>query len=917
MSAPEFARLEAEIDEALAGLDFDRAERAAAQYLGVAGAEAPDGRPAHSAPFRARYLAAQVALASGKLARTTELLEPLLPLAGGLPPALARRLWLLSAEALTRQGQHDAGRAHLTQAERLGSGADGHPSQWARELCIRLWLGHVASLSDELVRCASVLEREKDLANAVLLACEEGRAWFEHGDAGRAVECLRHAEQQGRGLGRDPLRAEVLLQLGRAEHLRGRQQAALDCYAEATTFARPGGWQRPEARLRRLLVLLDLNQWPQARAGFADLAREHPLAELPEELRGLAAAVSGLLSDDPSALADEELQAYRLAKRGDREAARALYRRAVEKAGSPERRARLALAVGLLAWGAGDADEAQRYLERAETLATEWDLPEVLWRALQTRGRMAAEEDGDDARARDYFERAVGLFEQQAAGLRQPMARSSYRQLGAGVLELLLASACRRGEPAKVFHYQELQRGRLLLELWRSEARGHGRAPLGDSPRLAELERELTEVEERLARHDAESVERDGAGRRSLLRQRQELLRQRDRLLDDFLGDVGRHGTAAVPLLPDLARLQQTLPVGTVYAAPAVAGEELFLLVARRSGSQVVSVGAAAAVGKQVEAFRQRLAAGLQAYTVTGRLGRRDLDESLAELGDGPLGAALAGALSPGERLLWVPDGPLHGLPVHALRRAGRYLIERNEVVQAFGGSLWVHQARTRVPWRRRLGPALVVAESPAVLAQAPREAEGVAATFWRSRSLHGPAGNRDELRRRLPRAGAVHFACHAYFDAAHPLAACVGLPSGESWRALDWLDEPVAGLPLVTLSACRSAEVAPLVGREVFGLATGLLAAGVRAVLAGLWPVPDDAQTVALMWRFYRHRLTNDLGRALALAQRDALAAPDASPLAWAVFGLFGDAAALPAPGFWRRWWQRWRQRRHARRFP
>ncbi len=104
--------------------------------------------------------------------------------------------------------------------------------------------------------------------------------------------------------------------------------------------------------------------------------------------------------------------------------------------------------------------------------------------------------------------------------------------------------------------------------------------------------------------------------------------------------------------------------------------------------------------------------------------------------------------------------------------------------------------------------------------------------------------------------------------------------------------------------------------GREVFGLVMGALSAGVRAVLAGLWPVLDR-EAPAFMWRFYRHRLTTDLATALARTQRECLADPATSPISWGVFALFGDAQALPpawGPG---RWWVRWRQKRHASRFP
>jgi CHAT domain-containing protein len=209
------------------------------------------------------------------------------------------------------------------------------------------------------------------------------------------------------------------------------------------------------------------------------------------------------------------------------------------------------------------------------------------------------------------------------------------------------------------------------------------------------------------------------------------------------------------------------------------------------------------------------------------------------------------------------------------------------------------------------------MSEAEGVLRFARDEAERVSAALRRPIRLDGPQATRDALNRGLKQARVAHFACHAYFQPEHPLSACIGLPSGERWDALEWLDGPAEGLPLAALSACRSAEVAPLVGEEVFGLVTAVLSAGVRAVLAGAWPVPDHPATVELMSVFYRKRLTADLATALALAQRAVLSRPDCSPLAWAVFGLYGDATALPAPPWWLRWWRTRQERRHAERFP
>jgi hypothetical protein len=96
----------------------------------------------------------------------------------------------------------------------------------------------------------------------------------------------------------------------------------------------------------------------------------------------------------------------------------------------------------------------------------------------------------------------------------------------------------------------------------------------------------------------------------------------------------------------------------------------------------------------------------------------------------------------------------------------------------------------------------------------------------------------------------------------------------------------------------------------------TGLLAAGVRSVVTGLWPIPDH-EALTFLWRFYHERMAADVPAALARAQREAIRQGDSSPLYWGAFALFGDPDALPGPGRWLRWLARWRQARHARRYP
>ena len=263
------------------------------------------------------------------------------------------------------------------------------------------------------------------------------------------------------------------------------------------------------------------------------------------------------------------------------------------------------------------------------------------------------------------------------------------------------------------------------------------------------------------------------------------------------------------------------------------------------------TAGAAPTIRNQAEAFRRTLAEQLDRFRSGSPLNqfhRSELDEQLSDVGRGPLGHALATALAWGDEpaalLVWAPDAEFHGLPVSAVRQSGRYLIEEVPVVHTFSASLYAHQVRVRrqgwFRWRRRR--AVVVAGSPDdSLAYAESEGRGIRAAFAAGQLLRGGDATRAAVRALLPGARVVHFACHADIPNGRPGRARVELPSGELWYASEWPREPIRDLPLVTLSACRSGEVASLFGREVFGLVSGVLGGGAAPWSRGCGPYPTE----------------------------------------------------------------------------
>jgi CHAT domain-containing protein/tetratricopeptide (TPR) repeat protein len=933
MDAHELPLREERIAQALARLDLRQAEEEADRFL-VDAASDPIGDDPATAPLaRARWMAAQVSLTAGRLDQALVRAGTLAPIVDRFQTPLTCRYWLLVAEAQARLGRPSAAREALARiAGDLLDHCRRTPLLQLRRLRIHLWLGELDHIEGELAHC--LYQLNGDSFNASLLCLDVGRAHEEAGNLDAAQSFWQQALALSGTPETGPVRAEVLIQLGRVAHLRGRLQQALDHYEEAGNCAAPQTPAPAEVKLREALVWVELGRADQARQHVQELFRT--FSGFAQELVPLARTVADLLGYAAGPSGRDEVKAWQAARRGERQAALALYGRLVAEERSSERRTRLGLALALLEKAEGREKEAAARLAEVERLARTHSLPEVLWRCLEARGTWAAETEEDDTLALKWLEEAIVVSETQGRQLRYGTIAAVYHLKRANLLRLLLRAKCRRGDARAVFHYQELERGRLLLELYSvagtgsgegSPVRGQIAGMIGPaSLELAAIDKQLSLCETLLGL-DGVTPEQNG----QLAAKRVEMGLRRDRLLEAHLTDRSRRGDTSLPVLPGLAELEAALPAGTVYVSACLLEDELFLLVVRRGeGAKVIQVDEPAPhVVAWTNGWREQLHRTLAEYREGqwSSSAQAALEEPLHALGRSNWGAAMFGLVREGERLLWVPDDALHGLPLAALRRGGRYLVEKVEIVHAFSGAFAVLSSSSgssaapvlaKKDGKRR-GPRrnqrVVVAESEQELPFAAQEGERVSAALGRSLVLHGQQASKQTLELLLASARVLHFACHAYFDASHALNASLQLPSGESWRLLEWLGGPGAGLPLLTLSACRSAEVTPLVGREVFGLVTAALASGVRTVVAGLWPVADR-ETVPFMGHFYRELLSHSPATALARTQRAML--PSSHPLFWAVFALFGDPESLPGPRFfWSRWWRRWRAARHARRFP
>ena len=185
-------------------------------------------------------------------------------------------------------------------------------------------------------------------------------------------------------------------------------------------------------------------------------------------------------------------------------------------------------------------------------------------------------------------------------------------------------------------------------------------------------------------------------------------------------------------------------------------------------------------------------------------------------------------------------------------------------------------------------------------------EAAGIAAQF--------PPGDVDELvgvnatREQLlahdwSRYRFIHIAAHGIVDAQVPELSALILGSYDTRGAVTDPSVRVADVSLKTLaaevavlSACETALGREIPSEGLIGMSSTMLARGARAVVASLWPVPDEIGA-RLMTEFYQHMLQDSMGPEAALGttmRSIASHEPSADPALWAAFQV--SVAALPS---------------------
>ena len=593
--------------------------------------------------------------------------------------------------------------------------------------------------------------------------------------------------------------------------------------------------------------------------------------------------------------------------------------------------------LGEVARRSGDRSAARQLLERAREIR-EAAAPASAETAqtLLALARLARDE-GRDVEALDAFRRAAAVLDQQVSHLGG--SRETRAEFRAKVVDLYREWGdflVRQHAWEEAFLVSERARARSFLDLLAERDLLFSGSI---SPQLSEERLRIVHAIDHTQRQMLDLVPSQ-AGRLAELTAEQRALHEQ---YEDVVARIRRAS-------PELAALQNPQPLdfpgarsaldpGTVLLSYALGEERSYLFVVAPGQPLTVKTlpVTAAELRKKVSRFRDLIAEGRpgsalgEARLITLRQAGRGLYDLLI--------APAAEQLRSAERILIVPDGPLHLLPWGALVRSGEsggYLAAWKPFHIALSATVYnelrnrdradLASARTDEGTLVAFGDPVV----PAHLRQKDPGASGdvrVRAAARRgfrfeplpasreevlqiarldprhTRVYLGAEATEDLVKAAAPAARYLHFATHAILDERSPLNSAVVLTIPESvqegrenglLQAWEIFDRLRIEADLVVLSACESGLGRELAGEGLIGLTRAFQYAGARSVMASLWQVADEV-TGDLMVRFYRHlREGKSKAEALREAQLELIRKPSSrrasAPYYWAAFQLYGD---------------------------
>lgn len=551
--------------------------------------------------------------------------------------------------------------------------------------------------------------------------------------------------------------------------------------------------------------------------------------------------------------------------------------------------ARIALKIGEIATGTAEVRIAMEKVSAIET-------PVLIYETHLLFGH-ASSLSGDRAAARTAFAEARRTLENLRARLQGEELKISFiknrLEVYEALTDLYLSGSGEGISTEEAFSCMESAKSRSMMELM---VRTGESLPLSetDSSRLRRIRDLRAELNWYYHRIELEQLRPEGMSRERI-EGLQEQVRAREKALLRVQRDLSstEQETAHIDIPTDfrVRELQSAIPSDTALVEYYTTGNQLLASVLTRDTIAIEPLGKFARVERLLQLLRFQLSKFQLGGEYTSQFTQPLLVATLGHLESlydeliRPLRSLLRA-----RHLVFVPHGPLHFLPFHAVRNRGEFIGDSYTVSYAPSASVFaLCQRKTTVKKDRSL--ILGVADDRAP--QIKSEIESIAALLPQADVYIGPEATSHRLRALGSDAAFIHIATHGMFRHDNPMFSGIRLSDG--YLNLCDLYHLRLNAKLVTLSGCATGMNFVAAGDELVGLERGLFYAGATSLLLSLWDI-HDGSTAELMQEFYRQYIATGNAAASLQAAMRCLREQARHPYFWAPFVLVGKIAAQPA---------------------
>jgi CHAT domain-containing protein len=548
--------------------------------------------------------------------------------------------------------------------------------------------------------------------------------------------------------------------------------------------------------------------------------------------------------------------------------------------------ARVALQVGELPAAHLETDAAIAKISGLQA-------PVLAYQTHFLRGQLA-ETRGDRPEAYTAYQEARKSLEALRSRLHAEELKISFvknrLQVYEALVDLHLSGHGGDSSVAEAFSCIEAAKSRSMTEMIFQSGQS---LPLGDAGQ-SELVRRIRDLREELNwyyhRIELEQLRPEDTSAKRLEQLQEKALSHENELLRT-LRELPAHerenATLESPADFSLDTLQATIPAGAALIEYYSTGDRLVAAVVTRNSIEITPITVFSRVLHFLHLLRFQLSKFRMGTSYTQRF-----EQPLLQATQGHLEALYAELIAPlgphlkAKHLIFVPHGPLHFLPFHALKNGDSYLCDSHTISYAPSATVFaLCQAKTPSDMTASLVMGIPDDRAPQILA----EVQSVAAILPKAELLLGTQATADNLRVKGSQSALLHIATHGTYRQDNPMFS--GIRLGDGYLNLYDLYQMRLSARHVTLSGCATGMNFVAAGDELLGLERGLFCAGAASLLLSLWDV-HDRSTAELMQAFYTGYIkSGDMAGSLQSAMKQ-LRQQNPHPYFWAPFVLVGQIA-------------------------